>query len=184
QARPRAGWHRHRDRSRRGAFHHAADVLASLQREPARSRDLRACVGRADWRHTDGELRARAPRRDPRSDPRAARRLADFWTQRRAMLAPHLRRVARATGDAMSPRRPRSFGWVSVWSVSLIGVALVVGAAAQTSFDALQFGAARQVMLRNAVVAARAAQRSSDSPRFGSMTPSERRAAVDAFWGD
>ena len=78
---------------------------------------------------------------------------------------------------------PRRFGLVGL-SVSLVGVALVAAVTAQTSFDALQFGAGPQLTLRNQAVAARTTQPPSSPLRLGSMTPIERRAAVDAFWGD
>jgi len=78
---------------------------------------------------------------------------------------------------------PRVVGLLAM-SAILVGIVLVGSVAAQSPPDTLQYGAQRQADLRSQAINAHPPQMPSDSPRIGSMTPSERRAAIDAYWGD
>jgi C-terminal processing protease CtpA/Prc len=66
----------------------------------------------------------------------------------------------------------------------LLGIALVSLVSAQNLADTLQYGTQRQAEQRIQAVSNYSPHAPSDSPRIGSMTPAERRAAVDAYWGD
>jgi len=66
----------------------------------------------------------------------------------------------------------------------LLGIALVSSITAQNLADTLQYGTWRQVDLRSQAINTYSKPLPSDAPRIGSMTPAERRAAIDAYWGD
>jgi Peptidase family S41 len=78
-------------------------------------------------------------------------------------------------------RLPQVFGWRFA---ILLGIVLAGSVAAQNQTDTLQYGTQRQADLRRQAVGSYSPRLPSDSPRIGSMTPAERRAAVDAYWGD
>jgi C-terminal processing protease CtpA/Prc len=77
-----------------------------------------------------------------------------------------------------------AFAALAVRFAILLGIALVSSVGAQNLADTLQYGTQRQVDLRSQAIIAYSPHMPSDSPRIGSMSPAERRAAIDAYWGD
>jgi len=68
--------------------------------------------------------------------------------------------------------------------VMLLGTAFAASIAiAQGLADTAEFGARQLSDLRNQAAASQLPRLNSITPRFGAMTPAQRRAAVDAFWG-
>ena len=64
-----------------------------------------------------------------------------------------------------------------------LGIACAVSAATAQALIDPEFGAQRLSQLRDQAVASKAPRLNSAMPHFGSMTPAQRRAAVDAYWG-
>ncbi len=78
----------------------------------------------------------------------------------------------------------RAFRSLAAPFAVLLAVALVSSITAQNLADTLQYGTQRQVDLRSQAVNTYSLHQPSDFPRLGSMTPAERRAAIDVYWGD
>ena len=79
---------------------------------------------------------------------------------------------------------PHAFGLLTVVSVVLLSILLASSVVAQNLADTLQYGTQRQAEQRSQAVQTSSPHMPFDSPRIGSMTPAERRAAIDAYWGD
>lgn len=78
----------------------------------------------------------------------------------------------------------RAFGLFATCFTILAGIVMVRSVAAQNLADTLQYGTQRQADLRSQAVSTNSPHLPSNVPRIGSMTPAERRAAIDAYWGD
>jgi C-terminal processing protease CtpA/Prc len=83
------------------------------------------------------------------------------------------------------PRRkfPHVFGLLVIPS-AILWTVLANSVTTQNLADTLQYGTQRQVSLRSQAIEAYAPHTVRDSSPIGSMTPAERRAAIDAYWGD
>ena len=68
--------------------------------------------------------------------------------------------------------------------VPVIGLLLATGASGSDHFPNVDLGVDRQVSARLGAAAARATHTTDSSRRIGSMNPAERRAAIDAYWGE
>jgi hypothetical protein len=79
---------------------------------------------------------------------------------------------------------PHAFGLLAMASAILLGIVLAGSVAAQSPPDTLQYGTQRQADLRSQAISTYSPHMPSDPPRIGSMTPAQRRAAIDAYWGD
>ncbi len=80
-------------------------------------------------------------------------------------------------------KSPNAFGLLALWSAILLGIALVSSVAAQNLADTLQYGTQRQADWRSQAIKTSSPNLPSDSPRIGSMTPAQRRAARRSWPG-
>jgi len=78
----------------------------------------------------------------------------------------------------------RVFRWLAMAPATLLAVVLGNSVGAQNLADTLQYGTEQQANRRSQAIQAYSSHLPADSPRLGSMTPGERRAAIDAYWGD